>query len=113
MLIYYMTILKKYLNINLDYKIITNLKLFKKEINKYKNENKIENISTKDLKKIINIKTICSKINTYINYYFNRNKSLHEHLLNIKYKDQYITTNEVVIFKRKNKTYKKFIFFYY
>jgi len=70
---------KKYININLDYKTINNLKLFKKELNEYKTEKKIENVSTKDLKKIINIKSICSKINIYANYYFKRNKSLHEH----------------------------------
>jgi len=42
---------KKYININLDYKTINNLKLFKKELNEYKTEKKNRKCIYKRFKK--------------------------------------------------------------
>ena len=64
------------------------------------------------MKKIILLKTICHKLNTYIYNYFNRNKTLHEQLITIKYNYNYNIKNEKEKFKRKNKQYEKNFYFF-
>lgn len=98
----------KYNNIKIDYnKINENSKFFKKEFAKFKIENKTDFINNDSLKKIVTVKNICSKINTYLCHYFNKNKNLSEQLLSLKYNNKIISEDDIVTFIRKNKTYEK------
>lgn len=94
----------KYGNIQINYNIEDIEKIYKKEIEKFKIKNNKENSTVEDYKEIINIRNICSKVNTYLNNYFSKNKNLHQQLISISYNDNNITD---VPFKRKNKNYKK------
>jgi hypothetical protein len=58
------------------------------------------------------LKTICSKVNTYLNYYYNKNKNLKDQLLSIEYNNKKITEFETVSFKKKNKECNKNIFYF-
>ena len=109
----YNYIINKYKDIQIDYKKIKEkTKFFKKEINKYKVKNNLNHLEGKDLKKIITIKIICSKINGYLVYYFKKNQDFKEQLLNISFENENISHEETVEFKRRNKKYVKSIIFY-
>ena len=111
--ILYNYIINKYNNIQIDYKKIKeNNKFFKKEIMKYKENNNKIHLEQSDLKKIINVKLICSKINGYLVYYLNKNKDFKEQLLNISIENENISHEETVEFTRKRKKYFKSIIFY-
>ena len=70
-------------------------------------------INNDSLKKIVTIKNICSKINTYLCHYFNKNKNLDEQLMSIKYNNNNITSEDnTVTFIRNNKTYEKKIYYF-
>ena len=51
------------------------------------------------------MKCICSKLNTYLNYYYIKNNHLHKQLLSIIYKKEKITEYEQIKFKRNNREY--------
>ena len=87
----YSFISNKYENFELDCKKFEKHTYFKKEILKYKNDNNLDNLNKEDLKKIITLRTLCSKINSYINYYEKKNKKINEQLLSIKLNNEIIT----------------------
>lgn len=51
------------------------------------------------------MKCICSKLNTYLNYYYIKNNHLHKQLLSIIYKKEKITEYDQIKFKRNNREY--------
>ena len=110
--ILYNFIYNKYGDININLNNINKDKLFKKEINNYKKSNNIQGNDEINYKTIISLKTICSKVNTYINYYYNKNKNLKDQLLSIEYNNKKITEFETVSFKKKNKECNKNIFYF-
>lgn len=100
-----------YPNIKLDYTTIDK-KIIENKITRYKLNNKIKEETHIDIKDVINLNTICSAISVNIRKYTKRNKSLHEQLLNMKYKDNNITVFLYVEFYRKKKKYRKPIYLF-
>ena len=103
-----------YNGIKLDYntidkEIITIKKnLYLKKHKKINNEN----VDEIEIKNIINISNICKSISSNIKKYFSRNRNIHNLLSNINYKEYNISDFTEVKFKRRNKEYKKIIYFY-
>lgn len=100
-----------YPNIKLDYKTIDK-KIIENKINRYKLNNKINEYTNIDIKYVINLNTICSAISVNIKKFNKRNKTLHEQILNMKYKDNNITVYLTVEFYRKKKKYRKPIYLF-
>ena len=72
------------------------------EIRKYKGKNNIKDDEHIKLNKIINLKSIWLQLNIFI-IIIQKNKNLHEQLLNIKYINEDITFFEEIRFTRCNK----------
>ena len=100
---------ENYQNIKLDYTTIDK-KIIENKINRYKLNNKIKEDTHIDIKDVINLNTICSAISINIRKYNKRNKSLHEKIINMDYKDNPITVFLNVEFYRKKKKYRKPIY---
>ena len=108
----YNFITNKYGEINIDYSSEFTNKYFNREIQNYKKLKNKDKLSEKDYKDIINVRHICSKINSYINNYYSKNKNLDEQLKNITLNNIKITETDIVTFIRKNKKYKKDVYYF-
>ena len=97
--------------IKIDYSTIDK-NLMKSYINDYKQKNNIKDESDIDIKKIFNLTTICNSISSLIKNYNIRNNGIHQQILNIKYKEKNICYNTQIEFIRKNKKFKKTIYFF-
>ena len=66
----YNFIKNKYADLKLNYKSLSKHIYFKKQ-------NNIEHLNEEDYKKVITLKTLCAKLNSYIKYYIKKNNTLH------------------------------------
>lgn len=97
----------------MDYSSDSTNKYFNRKIQNYKKFKNKDKWNEKDFKDIINIRHIySSKINSYINNYYYKNKNLDEQLKNITLNNIKVTETDIVTFVRKNKKYAKAIFYF-